>query len=170
LTGASKLILPGVGSFDQAMKQLASSGMRDTLEDLVLRAGVPILGVCVGMQMLARSSEEGTEPGLGWIDGTVKSFHSVLPGRSLPVPHMGWNDVHPRAPSRLFDELESNGRFYFLHSYCFDAARAEDTIAVATYGLEFTCAVHRNNVYGVQFHPEKSHQWGTQLLKNFASV
>jgi glutamine amidotransferase len=170
LAGSSKLILPGVGHFDGAMRLLNGSGMRDALDDLVLRERVPVLGICVGMQMLARSSEEGTEPGLGWLDGTVKSFHTLLPGTPWPVPHMGWNDVRPLARRGLFDALESDGRFYFLHSYCFDSDRSEDVAAVATYGLEFTCAVHRDNVYGVQFHPEKSHQWGSQLLKNFASL
>ncbi len=170
LEGASKLILPGVGTFDHAMRRLTESGMRERLEELVLRLGIPVLGVCVGMQMLACTSEEGTEPGLGWIAGEVVSFRSREACARLPLPHMGWNDVNRATESRLFDKLESGARFYFLHSYFFQADRTGDTLAVTTYGTEFSCAVNTANIYGVQFHPEKSHRAGTLLLKNFAEL
>lgn len=170
LEGATKLILPGVGKFDHAMRRLAQSGMRQPLEEFVLRRRVPVLGVCVGMQMLARASEEGSEPGLGWIAGQVLSFRSREACIGLPLPHMGWNDVHPSSGSQLFDGLEASGGFYFLHSYFFQCDRAEDTLAVATYGVEFSCAVSAGNIYGVQFHPEKSHWAGTRLLQNFAAL
>jgi glutamine amidotransferase len=170
LGGASKVILPGVGSFDHAMEQLARSGMRETLDELVLRRQVPVLGVCVGMQMLARASDEGTSPGLGWIEGRVRKLESLMSGMDFPVPHMGWNDVRPVSDSRLFDRLDSGARFYFLHSYYFHCNRDENVIAVSEYGREFACAVGAGNVLGVQFHPEKSHQYGARLLQNFAEM
>ena len=170
LSRASKVILPGVGSFDHAMEQLGRSGMRETLDDLVLRQHVPILGVCVGMQILGRASDEGTLPGLGWIEGRVKKLESLLSVEKLPVPHMGWNDVRPLVSTKLFDQLNSGARFYFLHSYYFQCDREEDAIAVSSYGTEFACAVNAANIFGVQFHPEKSHQYGTRLLQNFAEM
>jgi glutamine amidotransferase len=170
LTNATKVILPGVGSFDHAMARLAQSGMRETLEDLALGQRVPILGVCVGMQMLAASSDEGTLPGLGWIDGRVTTLHSLMSVAKLPVPHMGWNDVRPSGNNKLFDGLESDARFYFLHSYYFDCDRREDAIAVCSYGRDFPCAVNGANIFGVQFHPEKSHHYGARLLQNFAAM
>ena len=171
LAGASKVVLPGVGSFDDAMARLAQSGMRDALDDLVLRQRVPILGVCVGMQMLGQGSDEGELPGLGWIDGRVKSLESRWPSAdTLPVPHMGWNDVRPVVTSRLFDRLDSDARFYFLHSYYFVCERDQDQLAVVDYGSEFACAVHADNIFGVQFHPEKSHHYGARLLQNFAEM
>ena len=170
LGAATKLILPGVGAFDHAMRRLNESGMRETLDDLVLRRRVPVLGVCVGMQMLGRSSEEGELPGLGWIEGQVRRFHQTPTGESLPLPHMGWNDVRPVTQSALFDSLESDARFYFLHSFYFECDRAEDVAAVSSYGSDFSCAVSSSNINGVQFHPEKSHHFGTRLLKNFAEM
>ncbi len=170
LLGASKVILPGVGSFDHAMKQLGRSGMRETLDDLVLHQRVPILGVCVGMQMLARSSDEGTLPGLGWIEGRVKALESLVSAEKLPVPHMGWNDVRPLSSNELFYQLDSGARFYFLHSYYFHCDREEDVIAVSNYGKDFACAVNSGNIFGVQCHPEKSHQFGIRLLKNFGDM
>lgn len=170
LTDATKLILPGVGSFDHAMQQLDKSGMRHTLEQLVLQQGVPILGICVGMQMLANSSDEGKLPGLGWIDGIVRKFDvSTLP-HGTHLPHMGWNDVKPLDNNRLFKDLEQDARFYFLHSYYFECHQPSDSLAVSNYGGEFACAVNHKNVYGVQFHPEKSHHFGSQLLKNFEEL
>lgn len=170
LQDATKVILPGVGAFDHAMERLTASGMREALDDLALRRRVPILGVCVGMQILGRDSDEGRLPGLGWIDGRVRTLTSLMPVAPLPVPHMGWNDVRPVVPNRLFDGLESPPRFYFLHSFYFECARAEDAIAVADYGADFACAVNAGNVYGVQFHPEKSHHFGATILKNFAEI
>jgi glutamine amidotransferase len=170
LSGASKVILPGVGSFDDAMRRLTESGMREALDELALRQGIPILGVCVGMQMLAHGSDEGQLPGLGWIAGRVRKLESRPSAAALPVPHMGWNDVRPVAESRLFDQLETQARFYFLHSYYFDCDRDDDQLAVASYGEDFACAAHAGNIFGVQFHPEKSHHFGARLLQNFAEM
>jgi glutamine amidotransferase len=170
LRSATRLILPGVGNFDHAMQRLEDSGMRETLDDLVLEHGVPVLGVCVGMQMLANSSEEGELPGLGWIDGRVRSFASWERATDLPLPHMGWNDVRPTNANPLFDRLESDARFYFLHSFFFECTKPDDALAMSRYGSEFSSAVGSRNIYGVQFHPEKSHHFGTQLLKNFAEL
>jgi glutamine amidotransferase len=144
--------------------------MRETLDDLVLRQRVPVLGICVGMQILATSSDEGTLPGLGWIDGRVRAFESWEPARELPVPHMGWNDVQPLTGSKLFAQLESDSRFYFLHSFFFECAKPQNVLAVSQYGAEFSSAVAENNIFGVQFHPEKSHHFGTRLLKNFGEL
>lgn len=166
LSRSTKLILPGVGSFDHAMERLDASGMRPAIEDLVLRQGTPVLGICVGMQMLATSSEEGKRPGLGWVGGTVKRFR----GDSLALPHMGWNDVMPTCSGGLFAGLERDARFYFLHSYFFECRDAQDSLAEADYGGGYTCAVNHEQIYGVQFHPEKSHHWGVQLLRNFAEM
>lgn len=168
LEGSTRLILPGVGHFDHAMELLQASGMRSALDQLVLEHKIPVMGICVGMQMLADSSDEGTRPGLGWVDGRVRSFSNWEPAAALPMPHMGWNDVQPVAESPLFDGLKENARFYFLHSFFFECARNEDVLAVAKYGSEFGCAVHSDNIFGVQFHPEKSHHFGTRLLQNFA--
>jgi imidazole glycerol-phosphate synthase subunit HisH len=168
--GATKLILPGVGAFDSAMTQLEASGMHPTLDELVLRNKIPVLGICVGMQILADSSQEGNLPGLGWITGKVLSFKTIPNFNGLPLPHMGWNDVSPTSNTPLFVGLERQARFYFLHSYFLNCGEGEHAIASAQYGIDFCCAVQSENVFGVQFHPEKSHQWGIQLLKNFAEI
>lgn len=170
LKGASKLVLPGVGHFDHAMELLQRSGMRDTLDRLVLDDKVPVIGICVGMQILARTSEEGTLPGLGWIDADVKAFKSWEAASNMPLPHMGWNDVRLSSSSALFTGLETDARFYFLHSYYVSCDRQDDILATCDYGAEFSCAVGCANVYGVQFHPEKSHSFGNRLLKNFAEL
>jgi glutamine amidotransferase len=170
LAGASKIILPGVGAFDHAIELLDQSGMRPTLETLVLQDKVPVLGICVGMQILASSSDEGRLPGLSWMPGKVRSFRSDERSTSLPLPHMGWNDVKPKSSSPIFAGLESDARFYFLHSYFFECDDPSHVAATASYGLDFSCTVSAGNVYGVQFHPEKSHHFGAQLLKNFAEL
>jgi len=170
LKNASKIILPGVGAFDQAIERIDQSGMREALNTKVLCDRVPVLGVCVGMQVMAHSSEEGHKSGLGWIEGQVKKFGpSTLPHRTR-LPHMGWNDVQPTTKNRLFEGLERDARFYFLHSYYFHCIRSEDILAVSDYGGTFCCAVGSENIYGIQFHPEKSHHFGTQLLKNFLDL
>ena len=170
LRGATKLILPGVGAFDHAMELLHRSGMRESLDEMVLERTVPVLGVCVGMQILASSSEEGQAGGLGWVPGDVRKFDVTAMQPRMRLPHMGWNDVKPVAPSPLFAGLEQDARFYFLHSYYFHCESAESRLAESEYGITFTCAVHRRNIYGVQFHPEKSHHFGTRLLQNFAEL
>ena len=170
LKGAEKIILPGVGAFDHAVELLESSGMRNALDELVLEKKVPVLGICVGMQILARSSQEGKLLGLGWINGEVKKFDTSRLAHVTHLPHMGWNDVIPTSTSALFEQLNTGSIFYFLHSYFFECDKKEDVIATTDYGGEFACAVNAGNVFGVQFHPEKSHQYGVQLLKNFANL
>lgn len=170
LQGAEKLILPGVGSFDHAMELLQRSGMRESLDDLVLNRGIPVLGVCVGMQIMAERSEEGVLPGLGWIRASVRKLRGAEGKSLLQLPHMGWNDVVPLASSGLFTGLDHDVRFYFLHSYYFDCESSGTALAETDYGLRFACAVHLRNIYGVQFHPEKSHQYGNRLLQNFSEV
>lgn len=170
LNGAEKLILPGVGSFDHAMERFTSSGMRETVTDMVHNKKIPVLGICVGMQMLANKSDEGVLAGLGWVNGTVRALNSVDKLVKLPLPHMGWNDVLPRNACPLFKEIENDSRFYFLHSYFFECNTSENIAAEVEYGMNFTCAVAKDNIFGVQFHPEKSHHYGTTLLRNFARL
>lgn len=170
LVEAERIILPGVGAFDHAMELLDASGMRETLDRRVREDGVPVLGVCVGMQIMAERSEEGVRPGLGWIPGAVRRLDRARPNTPLRLPHMGWNDVAPNPAEPLFAKLTSDARFYFLHSFYIDCAEPSDVAATTTYGSRFACAVRRGNVWGAQFHPEKSHHFGVQLLKNFATV
>jgi glutamine amidotransferase len=170
LEGATRLILPGVGAFDHAMELLDGSGMREKVDELVLKQQVPVLGVCVGMQILAASSDEGKLSGLGWIDGRVRRFDETTLPQPARLPHMGWNDVIPKNGARLFAGLEQDSRFYFLHSYYFDCASKDNVLATSEYGIAFGCAVGSNNIHGVQFHPEKSHAYGVRLLKNFAEL
>lgn len=167
LLEASHVILPGVGSFDWAMERLHRSGLRDTLDEIALVRRRPVLGVCVGMQMMTERSDEGRLPGLGWIPGEVRRM-SAISGHE-PLPHMGWNDITPENGDSLFKELESNAAFYFLHSYHVVPAHRSTSIARAWYGGEFVCAVRQHHLAGVQFHPEKSHDSGARLLLNFAS-
>ena len=170
LAHVDHIILPGVGSFDWAMQRLQRSGLRQVLDHQVLEKNIPVLGVCVGMQMMARSSQEGSEPGLGWIDAEVRRFSFTSDYNHFILPHMGWNDVTSVRSSLLLDHLNSESRFYFLHSYYFSPGHELDVIATSNYGGDFACAVQSSNCYGVQFHPEKSHGWGIQLLKNFAEI
>jgi len=165
----SKLILPGVGSFDHAMESLQNSGMREKLDELVLEKKLPIIGICVGMQMLAKSSEEGSLKGLNWINGVVKKFDKSKINNG-PLPHMGWNTLNIKKENQIFNNLEKDPRFYFLHSYYFECNNTEDLIATATYGEEFKCMINHENIYGIQCHPEKSHHNGIQLLKNFGEL
>lgn len=170
LKDAKKIILPGVGSFDYAMKRLNDSGMREKLDELVLSDKLPVIGICVGMQMMGNYSEEGNEEGLKWIDANVKKFDESKIKIHTKLPHMGWNDVVPNHDHFLFKGLEKDALFYFLHSYYFHCNDKEDIIATSEYGDEFACAVNKNNIYGIQFHPEKSHHYGEILLNNFALI
>ena len=170
LSGATRLILPGVGAFDHAMHLLNQSGMRPQLDGMVLEQKVPVLGVCVGMQMLAGGSDEGTLPGLNWVPGRVKAFASTPQAAHLPMPHMGWNDLQVRSGAKLFSGFEPQPRFYFLHSYYFACEDKAHVVATASYGLDFDCVVSNGHIHGVQCHPEKSHHSGAQLLKNFAEL
>jgi imidazole glycerol-phosphate synthase subunit HisH len=165
-----KIILPGVGSFDHAMTCLNESGLLETLNSLVLDKKKPVLGICVGMQMMAMSSEEGELKGLGWIEASVKKFNKEKLGDKNPLPHMGWNSVIQTPNNFLFKNIDPSARFYFLHSYYFKSQHKKNSIALAMYGDLFSCAISKNNIYGVQFHPEKSHQNGIQLLKNFSNL
>lgn len=170
LADATRIVLPGVGAFDHAMDLLDRSGMRPLLEEKVIGDKVPVVGICVGMQILANTSEEGQGRGLGWVPGTVRHFRSMPTPDDLPLPHMGWNDVAPTNDGGLFKGLEQDARFYFLHSFYYEPADPADRAASAAYGSSFACAVRRDNVWGVQFHPEKSHHFGAMLLKNFAEL
>ena len=170
LEGSSKLILPGVGSFDLAMNFFRDSGMFEKVSEMVLKDGIPVLGICVGMQMMANSSEEGLTSGLGWIPGKVKKIDESKLLQRTRLPHMGWNDVKVRGENPLFLGLENDAKFYFLHSFYFNTEIDENIVAEVEYGDTFPCVVGKNNIYGVQFHPEKSHRYGARLLKNFAEL
>jgi glutamine amidotransferase len=163
IAAADKLILPGVGHFDEAMRNLRSSGMVEALNEAVMRNGRPILGICLGMQLLTRRSDEGTEPGLGWVDADTKR----LPFENLRVPHMGWNLIERRQDHPLTQDLPSEPRFYFVHSYFVHPDRDENLLTSTVYGEPFASAIVRDNVLGTQFHPEKSHKFGMKLLANF---
>jgi len=170
LAETTKIILPGVGSFDRAMQQFNSSGMRKLIEQLVLEEEIPILGVCVGMQMLANSSDEGKLSGLGWVDGNVKRFDEASMLQNQNLPHMGWNNVASETEGGLFKDINGENKFYFLHSFYFDCCYESNIIGVTDYGFNFTSAIKKKNIFGVQFHPEKSHRYGGQLLKNYSEI
>ncbi len=170
--GAGRFILPGVGSFDEGMGRLTDTGWVDFLRDDLVTAGTPLLGICLGMQLLFDSSEEGRLPGLSLINGQVVRFNfAAYPNPAPRVPHMGWRTVRPlSAGANLFAGLEKDARFYFVHSYHCRCARPEFAAAEAVHGHPFTCAARRDQLYGVQFHPEKSHRFGMRLLDNFARL
>ena len=168
LDSATAIILPGVGSFDNAMIKLKNSGLLDVLCSKVLKEKIPFLGICLGMHLLFERSEEGKLPGLGWIMGNVVRFNfsGMQPNERFNIPHMGWNVVKPKMYKNLFLGLENEARFYFIHSYHVNCSNASDVLATANYGYDFTCSVHHDNIWGLQFHPEKSHRFGFQLFKN----
>lgn len=164
---ADKYLLPGVGAFDYGIQRLQEAPFFETLEKQVLDNRKPILGICLGMQLLTNGSEEGRAKGLGWIDAETLKFN--LADKSLAIPHMGWNKAHPTNHDTLFKQLEDN-RFYFVHSYHVVCYHDENILATANYGQDFTCSIYKDNVFGVQFHPEKSHKFGMQLFKNFGEL
>jgi glutamine amidotransferase len=166
LAQAERLILPGVGAFDKAMSTLRSRQLIKPLNHAALERKVPVMGVCLGMQLLARRSEEGNEAGLGWIDADVHRI-SLPTGTSLKVPHIGWMEVRPTRPSDFFNPDLTDERFYFDHSYHVICDRQEDVTATIDYSTPLCCAVQVGNVFGVQFHPEKSHRFGMRLLRAF---
>ncbi len=166
---ASKIILPGIGAFDHCMSEFNKSGLRDTVTKRVLGNKIPLLGICVGLQMLMENSEEGVEPGLGWIKGkTIKLKKEAL--GDLKIPHMGWTNVQIVKDTPLTQELGDEPRFYFVHSYYVQPEVQTDTMLTATYGYEFTAAVNHDNIFGAQFHPEKSHKYGMKILENFGRL
>lgn len=165
---AEKLVLPGVGAFDTAMTCINTvPGLREVLNHKAMMEHTPIIGVCLGMQLLTRSSEEGTQPGLGWIPGVTTRFPKQ---EALKVPHMGWNVAMPNTLSRLTAQVADEPRYYFVHSYCVHVDDPAHSLMKTHYGIDFDSAIGRNNIYGVQFHPEKSHRFGMQILKNFAEL
>ena len=167
---ASKLILPGVGAFDQGMTNLEQRGLLPVLAKRVLDQGCPILGICLGMQLLGESSEEGKKRGLGWVHATARRFRfDDDQTKRLKIPHMGWNEVRPQQPDPIFAGFENPIRFYFVHSYHVECS-AENVLATTTHGYSFTSMLKRENIYGAQFHPEKSHRFGMTLLTNFARL
>jgi glutamine amidotransferase len=167
IANAPKLLLPGVGSFDRAMERIELLGMKSILNDQALIEKKPILGICLGMQLLTRGSEEGKLPGLGWIPADTKKFPSI-PG--LRIPHMGWNRVEPTNPSSLTHNLPNDSRFYFVHSYYVQVDSQSDSILKCRYEISFDAAVQKDNIFGAQFHPEKSHKYGMQIFKNFVNL
>jgi imidazole glycerol-phosphate synthase subunit HisH len=166
---ADKLVLAGIGGFDGAMERLEEAGLVPVLNEQVIERRVPILGVCLGMQVMAQSSTEGTRRGLGWLDAEVLRFE-FPEDRPLPVPHMGWEVVVPTRPSPLFDPTDPEPRFYFSHAFHLVCRDPADVAATTTYGYEFAAAVHRGNILGTQFHPEKSHVFGLDVYRRFLEL
>jgi glutamine amidotransferase len=167
---ADKLILPGVGAFDATMKVLNNSGLREALDEQVLVSGKPVLGICVGMQILSKGSDEGEIGGLGWIDGMVKKFDLTKIHEKPYLPHMGWNSISPLVNHDLFKGVDNELGFYFVHSYYFETENNVNALCNTYYGGYFSSAVYKNQIFGVQFHPEKSHSNGIKLLSNFAKM
>jgi len=166
---ARKLVLPGVGAFDYGMERLARAGLREPLDEAVLERRTPVLGICLGMQLMCRSSEEGRARGLGWVEADVHRF-DVADDATLKVPHMGWNVVQVRREDGLLAAAEEGQRFYFVHSYHVQCDEAGDVVATARHGQTFVAAFRRSNIHGVQFHPEKSHRYGMSVLRRYAAL
>lgn len=166
LRTADKLVLPGVGHFDRAMSNLHAARLVEPIRELVLDRQRPLLGICLGMQLLCQSSEEGTQPGLGFVDAQVRRF-TPPPALRLKVPHMGWRALEIAQPSAMLAGLDQPSRFYFVHSYFVDCAHEADVVARATYGQSFVAAFAKGAVWGAQFHPEKSHRFGITIFRNF---
>lgn len=164
---AKKLIIPGVGAFDHGMKNLNELGLTEVLNKKVLEEKIPVLGICLGMQLMAKSSEEGVLPGLGWVDAVCKKFSFTEQNNKLKIPHMGWNEVMIKKHDGIFRNTEDDASFYFVHSYYVECSNTEDIAATTGYGFEFTSGLQHQNIFATQFHPEKSHKYGLLLMKNF---
>jgi glutamine amidotransferase len=168
VAAAPRVIIAGVGAFDHGMTQLRERGFIEPIAER-LRAGVPVLGICLGMQLLCRGSEEGVLPGLGWVEADVKQFR-IEPSLGLKVPHMGWCELAIARDNPLLPANDGLQRFYFVHSYHVVCDREADVLATARYGYPFVAAFARDNLFGVQFHPEKSHRFGMALLQRFLEL
>jgi glutamine amidotransferase len=169
LVSAEKILLPGVGAFDTAMQRINDAGILDVLNYKALVQKVPVLGICLGMQLLTNSSEEGVLPGLGWIDGAANSFKGAI-DETLRIPHMGWNVANIEQQNELTKGYDGEIRFYFVHSYYVKVKNPAHSMMQTTYGLPFDSAIVKDNIFGAQFHPEKSHKFGMQFFKNFAKL
>ena len=167
---AEKLIFPGVGAFDNGVTNLQTSGILPALREKVLIQKIPVLGICLGMQLLTERSEEGILPGLGWIEAKTIRFRIHQKASNLKVPHMGWNTLILKRESTLFKDFDEDGKFYFIHSYHILCNNHEDVLAETHHGYDFVSAVQKGNIFGVQFHPEKSHKYGMRILRNFAEI
>jgi glutamine amidotransferase len=170
IIGCRRLVLPGVGAFDAGMNALAEGGWIPALNRVALEEKAPVLGICLGMQLLCRRSEEGVKQGLSWIEADVIKIDPGPEMERLKIPHMGWAQTRTAKPNALISDDESEQRFYYVHKYRVVCDAPEDVLATATYGTEFTSAVHRDNIYGVQFHPEKSHRFGMALMRRFLDL
>lgn len=170
LKAADRIVLPGVGAFDATMAQLNSSGLRDALDQAVLEEKKPVVGICVGMQILAKSSEEGVLSGLGWVDAEVKKLDASLLKQKPFLPHLGWNEIETSREHPLLKGIDRYQGFYFLHSYYLQCNQPADVLASTIYGAKFTSAIQVRNIYGTQFHPEKSHENGIAVFRNFANL
>lgn len=166
---ATKLILPGVGAFDNGMQNLNDLGLTEVLNDRVIKNKIPILGICLGMQLMTKSSEEGKLPGLGWIDASTQKFNFLENKNKLTIPHMGWEMVKQEKQSKLLEGMYDEPRFYFVHSYFVKATKQNDVLLTTVYDNDYVSGFESGNILGVQFHPEKSHKYGMVLLKNFVS-
>jgi len=167
---AEKMILPGVGSFDNGMQKIYDSGLMATLNHQVLEKKKPILGICLGMQLLTNGSEEGKSKGLGWIDAETVKFSFNDDAKELKIPHMGWNEISISKNHALCKNLPNPSKFYFVHSYYVKCNKIEEELMSCSYGIDFSCAIQKDNIMGVQFHPEKSHKFGMEIFKNFVEL
>lgn len=170
LASAQKIILPGVGAFDATMEKLEQSGLRLILDKKALVEKIPVLGICVGMQIMGEGSDEGKKSGLGWISGRVKKFDSNQINHLPKTPHLGWNSIQPMKAHKLLEGIDKEKGFYFIHNYYFEASNESDVLTTTHYGYSFASALQKDNIMATQFHPEKSHINGVQLLINFSKL